>query len=217
VKGSERRAMLATIEQEVRATSHLTGRTELQPAVSRAILQVPREEFVPEGYREEAFGNFPLPIGSGQTISQPFMVAIMTSLLEPQADHRLLEVGTGSGYQAAILAELVRQVYSLEVVGSLAGEARERLARLGYDNVAVREGNGYLGWPEHAPYDGVIVTAAAPFVPQPLFDQLKPGGRLVIPVGMPFGHQELLLIHKQADGSRKTASLFAVAFVPLVE
>ena len=208
--------MLRTIKGETAMTAGLTGRLRLNPAVMAALARVPREEFVPARLRDEAFANHPLPIGAGQTISQPFIVGLMTDLLDPQPDQVILEVGTGSGYQTAVLAVLVAQVYSLEVVPELAAAASSRLKRLGYGNVTVRQGDGYAGWPEQAPYDGIIVTAAAPFVPAALFDQLRPGGRLVIPVGLPLHHQELLLVEKAEDGSRQTTSILGVAFVPMV-
>ncbi len=178
--------------------------------------EVPRERFVPAHLRHAAYDNAPLPIGEGQTISQPFMVALMTDLLQLEPDAVVLEIGTGSGYQAALLSRLVRQVYSIERVPQLAADAVTRLAELGYDNVEVRQGDGYAGWPEHAPYDGIIVTAAAQHVPPPLKEQLKPGGRLVIPVGEPYFGQELLLLTKDATGNISTRHVLPVAFVPLV-
>jgi protein-L-isoaspartate(D-aspartate) O-methyltransferase len=217
MRGHERQEMLRTIEEEFRLTRNLTGREKPSPAVLDAMRCVPREEFVPESLRREAFANGPLPIGEGQTISQPFIVALMTDLLEPRAGQTVLEVGAGSGYQAAILSLLVAQVYSLEIVPLLAERAASRLERLGYGNVVVRHGDGYQGWAEHAPYDGIIVTAAAPFVPPALVDQLRPGGRLVVPVGLPYHHQELLLVEKDADGQRRTTSILGVAFVPMVQ
>jgi len=217
MRGHEQQEMLRTIEEEFRLTRNLTGREKPSPAVLDAMRCVPREEFVPESLRREAFANGPLPIGEGQTISQPFIVALMTDLLEPRAGQTVLEVGAGSGYQAAILSLLVAQIYSLEIVPLLAERAASRLERLGYGNVVVRHGDGYRGWAEHAPYDGIIVTAAAPFVPPALFDQLRPGGRLVIPVGLPYHHQELLLVEKDADGERRTTSILGVAFVPMVQ
>ena len=168
------------------------GRQSLDPRVLDAIASVPREAFVPPEEEPYAYANMPLPIGHGQTISQPFIVAVMTDLLQPGAEHIVLEVGTGSGYQAAVLGKLVKQVYSIEVVAALAEQARARLARLGCTNVEVRHGDGYDGWPEHAPFDGIIVTAAAPFVPPPLIQQLKNGGRMVIPVDEGIEGQDLL-------------------------
>jgi protein-L-isoaspartate(D-aspartate) O-methyltransferase len=180
-----------------------------------ALAAVPRERFVPESYRAFAFANGPLPIGHGQTISQPYIVALMTDLLAPRPDSVILEVGTGSGYQAAVLARIVRQVYSVEVVSALAEAARERLAALGCRNVEVRHADGHDGWPEHAPYDGIVVTAAAPAVPPPLIEQLKPDGRLVIPVGLTGDIQQLHLIKKHADGGTDDRYVLPVAFVPL--
>jgi len=211
-----REEMLQTIIAEVHATRAMTGRAELAPAVIAALRRVPREEFVPADLLGQAFANHPLPIGSGQTISQPFMVAIMTDLLDPQPQQRILEVGTGSGYQAAVLAELVGEVCSLEVIPALAAAAAARLERLGYRNIAVRTGDGYRGWPERAPFDGIVVTAAAPAIPPALVAQLKPEGRLVIPVGEPFDRQVLQLLVKDAGGQVQVRSLFGVAFVPLV-
>ncbi len=217
MRGNDRKAMLRTIEEEFLLTRNLTGREHLSPAVLEAMARVPREEFVPDQLRHEAFANYPLPIGEGQTISQPFIVALMTDLLEPQRGQTILEVGTGSGYQAAILSLLVDQVFSLEVVPLLAEQAGRRLERLGYGNVAVRQGDGYRGWPEHAPFDGIVVTAAAPFVPPALVEQLRVGGCLVIPVGLPYHHQELQLVERDASGERKTTSILGVAFVPMVQ
>ena len=208
-------AMLRDIELEVELTRRLIGKDALAPRVMKAMARVPREEFVPVDFHYLAFHNGPVPIGHGQTISQPYIVALMTDLLEPEPMDVILEVGAGSGYQAAVLATLVRQVYSMEIVEPLATEAAERLARLGYANVEVRHADGYEGWPEHAPYDGIIVTAAAPHIPQPLVDQLKPGGRLVIPVGLPGWAQELKVVEKKPDGSLTTRDVLGVAFVPL--
>lgn len=208
--------MLSDIEAEVRYTQRYTGRRSLDPRVMRAMAEVPRERFVPENLRMMAFENGPLPIGHGQTISQPYIVALMTDLLEPAAGHRILEIGTGSGYQAAILSRLCARVYSVERIGELAEAAAARLQQLGYDNVELRVGDGYAGWPEHAPYDGIIVTAAAPFIPPALTEQLRPGGYLVIPVGERYGRQELLRVQKDASGALHETTLLGVAFVPLV-
>ncbi|HXV19444.1 MAG TPA: protein-L-isoaspartate(D-aspartate) O-methyltransferase, partial [Desulfuromonadales bacterium] len=186
--------MLRTIEAECALTAGYTGLRAIRPEVMAAMAKVPRDEFVPPDIRAHAFANNALPIGDGQTISQPFIVALMTDLLNPEKDAVILEVGTGSGYQAAVLAELVRQVYSLEIIPELAAQAAGRLHRLGYGNIEVRKADGHQGWREHAPFDGIIVTAAATHVPPPLTEQLRPGGRLVIPVGLPYMHQELLLI-----------------------
>jgi protein-L-isoaspartate(D-aspartate) O-methyltransferase len=207
--------MLQDIEREVDLTRSLIGKDALNPRVMEAMKKVPRHEFVPAGAERYAYDNGPLPIGHGQTISQPYIVALMTDLLNPAADHVVLEVGTGSGYQAAILSLLVRQVYSLEIVEPLAVVARERLQRLGYTNVEVRNADGYHGWAEHAPFDGIVVTAAAPFIPDPLIEQLKPGGRLVIPVGLPYSHQELMLVEKTTDNEIRTRDVLGVVFVPL--
>jgi len=191
------------------------GKESLDPRVLEAVRQVPRHAFVPEWQAPYAYDNGPLPIGHGQTISQPFIVALMSDMLRTKPHHVVLEVGCGSGYQSAVLSRLVKQVYSIEIVPELAQAAQERLAHLGYANVTVRHGDGYLGWPEHAPFDGIIVTAAAPDIPPPLIEQLKPGGRMVIPVGLPHGRQELLLVEKNAAGDVSTRDILPVAFVPL--
>lgn len=207
--------MLRDIEREVAYTRDEIGRDAFAPEVMTAMAAVPREQFVPDYSRGHAFANGPLAIGHGQTISQPYIVALMTDLLAPRPQDTILEIGAGSGYQAAVLAELVRQVYSVEIIAALATAAGERLARLGYANVSVRHADGYHGWPEHAPYDGIIVTAAAPQVPPPLVEQLKPGARLVIPVGMPGSVQELRVVEKDADGAIATRNILLVSFVPL--
>jgi len=191
------------------------GKGEFSEAVLSAMATVPRHEFVPADLQRQAYANHPLPIGLGQTISQPFIVAAMTDLLGCRPGDRVLEIGTGSGYQAAVLAEIVGHVYTIEIVPELGESARERLQRLGYSNVTVRVGDGYAGWPEHAPFDGIIVTAAAPDIPQPLVDQLRPGGKLVIPVGGPWLGQDLLVVEKQTDGSVTQRNVLPVAFVPL--
>ncbi len=182
--------------------------------VLAALERVPRHEFVPEQYRDQAYGDHPLPIGYGQTISQPYIVALMTELLQLKNTDRVLEIGTGSGYQAAILAEIVAEVYTVEIIEALAIEARERLKRLGYHNVHVRHGDGYYGWEEHAPYDAIIVTAAPDHIPQPLVQQLKDGARMVIPVGPPGSHQTLWLVTKE-KGTITKRSVTGVLFVPL--
>ena len=207
--------MLRDIERGVEYTRHLIGKNALDARVMAAFTEVPRHEFVPDDLQTRAYDDAPLPIGEGQTISQPYIVALMTDLLDAEPDDVILEVGTGSGYQAAILSRLVKRVYSVEVIDALATEARARLRRLGYANVEVRSGDGYNGWAEHAPFDGIIVTAAAPFVPEPLIEQLKPGGHLVIPVGVPYGQQELMLIEKTPEGETRSQRVLAVAFVPL--
>lgn len=207
--------LLEEIRQDVRHTAHLTGCKQLDARVLQVFAAVPRHAFVPPELEDRAYDNRPLPIGHGQTISQPYIVALMTDLLRPRPEHVVLEVGTGCGYQSAVLAGLVRQVYSLEIIPALAQAARERLRSLGHDNVEVRQGNGRVGWPEHAPYDGILVTAAAETVPPALIEQLKPGGILVIPVGQPHSAQQLRVIHKQMDGSIRAEDVLPVAFVPL--
>jgi protein-L-isoaspartate(D-aspartate) O-methyltransferase len=184
-------------------------------AVLASLNTVKRHELVPLPERRFAYENRPLPIGYGQTISQPYIVALMTELIEPDADDVVLEVGTGSGYQAAILAELVDHVYSIEIIDALATRAKSDLARLGYKNVTTRLGDGYYGWEEHGPFDAIVVTAAASHVPPPLIEQLKPGGRMVIPVGSRFMTQTLLLLEKTEKGEIITRQFGAVRFVPL--
>ncbi|MBI1734321.1 MAG: protein-L-isoaspartate(D-aspartate) O-methyltransferase [Candidatus Rokubacteria bacterium] len=208
-----RRAMIEEIEAEARAAADCTGKEAFDRRVLEAMARVPRHEFVPPDERSVAYDNEPLAIGFGQTISQPFIVALMTDLLAPESGDRVLEIGTGSGYQAAILAELAAEVYSIEIVAELARRAAARLERLGYDNVVVRAGDGYAGWPARAPFDAIIVTAAAREIPPPLIAQLKPGGRLVIPVGAGAFDQELVVIEKRADGSLRRRSILPVAFV----
>ena len=207
--------MMRDIEMEVEYTSSMIGKQALDSRVMNAMRSVPRHDFVPPEYRPSAYYNGPLSIGYGQTISQPYIVALMTDLLEPEPDDIVLEVGTGSGYQAAVLSQLVKQVYSTEIVEELALQACNRLRRLGYSNIEVHAGDGYYGWSEHAPYDGIIVTAAAPFIPEPLVEQLKIGAKLVIPVGLPGWHQELLVVEKEQDNKTNTRSVLGVAFVPL--
>lgn len=211
----ERATLVRSIQEEVRETAGYTGRRSLSPAVLDAMAAVPREEFVPEMAADRAYANIPLPIGHRQTISQPYIVALMTDLLDLEPDHVVLEIGTGSGYQAAVLSTLVRHVYSVEVIGELAATARERLHRLGYENVSVRHGDGNRGWPEHAPYDGVMVTAGAPAIPETLLEQLKLGRPLVIPVDDGW-HQTLQRVTVDAQGNRTVQDVLPVAFVPLV-
>jgi protein-L-isoaspartate(D-aspartate) O-methyltransferase len=210
-----RMGMIKEIENDVRRTSERIGKKALGSGVMRAMAEVPRHEFVPAGQKPYAYRNRPLPIGHGQTISQPYIVALMTDLLNVGPDHRVLEVGTGSGYQAAVLAELVAEVYTVEIIHELGEQARKRLKRLGYQKVKVRLGDGYYGWTEHAPFDGIIVTAAAGHIPPPLIQQLKPGGRMIIPVGSPFMVQQLVLVEKENDGKTKTRQVLPVRFVPL--
>ena len=193
----------------------LQGRDITNETVLTVMGKVPRHEFVKPGDRDEAYADKPLPIGYGQTISQPYIVALMTQLLDVKPSHRVLEIGAGSGYQAAVLAEITDQVFTIEIVEELGQSATERLKRLKYDKVQVRIGDGYFGWEEHGPFDAIIVTAAADHVPPPLLEQLKPGGRMVIPVGGPWQTQNLLLVTKRADGKVRTENILPVAFVPL--
>jgi len=211
----ERRAMVEEIAADARATEPYTGRRAFDERVMAAMAKVERHRFVPDQWARAAYDNRPLPIGEGQTISQPFIVALSTDLLEPKPGDVMLEIGTGSGYQAAVLAELVRQVWSIEIVEPLGRKAERLLHELGYGNVGVRIGDGYQGWPEKGPFDGIVVTAAAPEVPAPLVEQLKPGARMVIPVGPSSAAQELLLIEKLADGTTTRRTVLPVRFVPL--
>ena len=206
-EGGERRQRLEMVAAQIRARG-LTGDRLLA-----AMEEVPRHLFVPEAERAHAYADHPLPIGDGQTISQPYIAALMTSLLDLTPRSRVLEIGTGSGYQAAVLSRLAGQVYSVEIVPDLGERARCTLTRLGYANVSVRIGDGYLGWPEAAPFDAIILTAAPAAVPPPLLAQLKPGGHMVVPVGDL--DQELLLITKRADGSLQQEKLLPVRFVPM--
>ncbi|HYF39706.1 MAG TPA: protein-L-isoaspartate(D-aspartate) O-methyltransferase [Gemmatimonadales bacterium] len=185
-------------------------------ATLRALRTVPRHEFVPSDQQVYAYHNTPLPIGHDQTISQPSIVGLMTELIRPSKGKRVLEVGTGSGYQAAVLAETGCEVWTIEIFETLASQARERLSRLGYSNVKVRHGDGYAGWPEEAPFDGIMVTAAADSTPPALLKQLAPGGRLVMPVGNPQTYQELVLIQKDHQGRLAARQLIPVRFVPLL-
>jgi protein-L-isoaspartate(D-aspartate) O-methyltransferase len=203
---------------QIRAMTNQAGDDTVTPVSARVLAvmdKVPRHRFVPDGELFSAYYNQPLPIGHGQTISQPYIVALMTDLLKADRRSTVLEIGTGSGYQAAVLAELAGRVYSIEIVAPLAAQAAKVLRELGYDNVEVKTGDGSLGWPEHAPYDGIIVTAAAEQIPQALLDQLKPGGRLVIPVGGRFDVQQLLLISKDSSGAFQRENIELVRFVPL--
>ncbi len=194
----------------------LEGRGLRDPRVLEAMRRVPREAFVPPALRAEAYADSPLPIGQGQTISQPYIVALMTELLRVAPGDRVLEVGCGSGYQAAVLARLAEHVYTVELLPGLAEAARGRLAALGCGNVTVLAGDGYDGWPARAPYDGILVAAAPEEVPPPLVGQLAPGGRLCVPVGPTHGVQELLLVEKAADGGVSSRSVLSVRFVPLL-
>ena len=210
-----REAMVRAVALDAQWAAEWIGKESLDPRVMETLGRVPRHLFVPPALQDLAYRNRPLPIGYGQTISQPYIVALMTDLLAPEPDDVAFELGTGSSYQAAVLAELVAEVYTVEIVPPLAASAAERLQALGYDNVAVRAGDGYHGWPEHAPFDLIVVTAAASHVPPPLIAQLKPGGRMVIPVGSPFLTQNLLLVEKGVDGTVTSRQILPVVFVPL--
>jgi protein-L-isoaspartate(D-aspartate) O-methyltransferase len=210
-----RARMLAEIDATYAETRRETGLAAMSPAVRAAMGRVERHRMVPAGERAAAYENHPLPIGSGQTISQPYIVAISTDLLQIDSASVVLDVGTGSGYQAAVLAEIARQVYSIELIDSLAKNATAQLAALGYRNVEVRTGDGYAGWPEKAPFDAIVVAATAPRIPPALLEQLKPGGRMVIPVGDGW-RQSLKLVTKRADGGSDERDVLPVRFVPLV-
>ena len=213
---AQRARMVAEVEAMYAETRAETGLTAMSEPVRKALAKVERHRLVPPGEASRAYRNHPLPIGAGQTISQPYIVALSTDLLNPRPGDVVLEVGTGSGYQAAVLAEIVARVYSIEIIESLGKTAAKRLEELGYGNIEVRIGDGYLGWPEKAPFDGIVVTAAAPRVPQALVDQLKPGGRMVIPVGGAGDIQYLKLLTKRADGGVEEKKVLPVRFVPLV-
>jgi len=212
---AERKALIQEIAALARDTAGETGRHAFDPRVMSVLATVPRHRFVPAGEVRAAYRNRPLPIGYGQTISQPYIVALMTDLMRVQAQDVVLEIGTGSGYQAAILAELGATVCTVEIVEPLAREAAERLRMLGYGKVRTRAGDGYYGWEDCGPFDAIIVTAAASHVPPSLVRQLKPGGRMVIPVGPPFLAQHLMLVEKRTDGTILTRQILPVAFVPL--
>ncbi|MDH3336303.1 MAG: protein-L-isoaspartate(D-aspartate) O-methyltransferase [Gammaproteobacteria bacterium] len=212
---AERRAALMEELVYYAQLARDSGDGAFSDAVMATMATVERHEFVPSSEKRLAYENRPLPIGHGQTISQPYIVALMTDLIEPDAGDIVLEIGTGSAYQAAILAELVEHVYTIEIVAPLFQSASERLKRLGYDNVTTRLGDGYFGWEKHAPFDAIVVTAAASHVPPPLINQLRPGGRMVIPVGGRFMTQQLLLIEKTEQDEIITKQIAAVRFVPL--
>ena len=207
--------MVDEIAAMARETGGETGRPRFGDAVMAAMGKVPRHRFVPPEQEARAYENRPLPIGGGQTISQPYIVALMTDLLDVRAGQVVLEVGTGSGYQAAVLGEIAAKVYSIEIVEPLGTRAMRLLQALGYRNVFVRIGDGYKGWPDHAPFDAILVTAAPEEIPRPLIEQLRPGGRMVVPVGPRFDVQQLLVIEKQSDGSATTRRVLTVRFVPL--
>lgn len=183
------------------------------PLTLQALSKVPRHLFVPEAFRHLAYEDHPLPIGYNQTISQPYIVAYMTAVVEPKPHFKALEIGTGSGYQAAVLAEIVDSIFTIEIIGELAASAQERLLEMGYKNIVVRHGDGYAGWPEHAPFDVIVVTAGADDIPPPLFEQLKEGGNMVIPVGPSYSVQSLLLVSKK-NGKMTKKNLMPVRFVP---
>jgi protein-L-isoaspartate(D-aspartate) O-methyltransferase len=213
---AQRSRLVDEVEAMYAETGAETGLRAMSPAVRAALGRVERHRLVPPAQVGAAYRNHPLPIGAGQTISQPYIVALSADLLNPKPSDVVLEVGTGSGYQAALLAEVVRQVYSIELIESLGRGAAARLAEMGYRNVEVRIGDGYAGWPEKAPFDGIVVTAAAPEVPPALVAQLKPGGRMVIPVGGSDHIQYLRLLVKRADGGYDEKRVLPVRFVPLV-
>ena len=214
-RAAERRQMIEEIAADARLTAAETGRPAFAGPVVAAIAKVPRHRFVPPDQERAAYQNRPLPIGHGQTISQPYIVALMTDLLNVGPRHTVLEIGTGSGYQAAILAELAQTVCTIEIVEPLAKRAEERLREQGYAAVRTRVGDGYYGWEECGPFDSIIVTAAAGQIPPPLIRQLKPGGRMVIPVGAPFMAQHLMVVDKKQDGTIVTRQVLPVSFVPL--
>ncbi len=210
----QRQLMVSAIEDDVLLTEKYINKKSFNKIVMQAMNTVPRHEFVPADMRAKAYENRPLPIGFGQTISQPYIVALMTDLLQPQPDQRVLEIGTGSGYQAAVLSQLVAQVYSIEIIEELGKPTTELLTQLGYDNIETRIADGYNGWPQHAPFDSIIVTAAISHIPPPLVQQLKKGGRMLIPVGTRFQTQYLTLVEKDLQGKVTTRQLLPVIFVP---
>ena len=210
----QRAALIEQIEGDVRETRSYTGKASLDESVMRAMARVERHEFIPAEFRGQAYENRPLPIGQGQTISQPYIVALMTDLASVGPDSIVLEVGTGSGYQAAVMAEIVDHVYTIEIVEPLGQQAAATLDRLGYENVTVRVGDGYQGWPEAAPFDAILVTAAPEKVPEPLIQQLKAGGKLVVPVGAEGRTQSLQVLEKEPDGGITTRDVLPVIFVP---
>jgi protein-L-isoaspartate(D-aspartate) O-methyltransferase len=212
---AERRQMVDDIAESVRRTRAQIGKTAFDERVMSVMAEVPRHRFVPASQVGSAYRNRPLPIGHGQTISQPYIVALMTDLAQAGPGDTVLEVGTGSGYQAAVMARLAKAVYTIEIIEPLGLQATQRLRALGFDNVQVRLGDGYHGWEAHAPYDAILVTAAASHIPPPLVRQLKPGGRMVIPVGAAFMVQQLMLVEKADDGTVSTRQILPVAFVPL--
>lgn len=212
----QRKDMIRIIEAEVKATRSYTGVSTLDDCVLDALREVPRHEFVPPEMEAYAYDDTPVSIGNGQTISQPYMVAIMTQLLSPEEDHVILDIGTGSGYQAAILSRIVKMVYGVEIIEDLAIQARKRFEKLGYKNIEVMVGDGNYGWPENGPYDGIVVAATSPIIPPDLVEQLTPGGIMLIPIGSIYDAQDLVLVKKHVDGEIETRDILSVAFVPLV-
>lgn len=213
-----RQLLHSVVPDTARATmvrEQIAGRGIRDPRVIEAMREVPRQLFIPPAERARAYDDGPVAIGLGQTISQPYIVALMTEVVQPRPDDRVLEIGTGSGYQAAVLARVVAHVFTVELEDALAQSASAVLRELKYENITARTGDGYDGWPEHAPYDIVVVTAAPEQLPQPLIDQLKPGGRLVVPIGPRFSVQQLQLIEKDAAGAIRTTNVSPVMFVPL--
>lgn len=210
----QRQQMVDEIADDARRLVNYIDKDSLSDRVMQVMGTVPRHLFVPWSNRRNAYENRPLPIGYGQTISQPYIVALMTDLLEPHPDHKVLEIGTGSGYQAAVLSGLVKEVYSIEIIDQLGERATGVLKDLGYDNVSTRIADGYDGWPEHAPFDGIIVTAGISHIPPPLIRQLKNGGTMVIPVGTSFHTQQLTLVKKDHEGAITTRQIIPVIFVP---
>ncbi len=210
----QRQKMVADIEEDVQITAKHITKKSFNKLVLQAMKTVPRHQFVPAKQRSMAYKNRPLAIGHGQTISQPFIVALMTDLLQPQPGQRVLEIGTGSGYQAAVLSELVAEVYSIEIIEELGEATTQLLTRMNYDNIKTRIADGYDGWPQHAPFDSIMVTAAISHIPPPLVKQLKNGGRMVIPVGTRFQTQYLTLVDKDKQGKVTTRQVLPVAFVP---
>lgn len=211
---AQRMQLVAEIKQDVVATSGYIGKRSLDERVMQVMGTVGRHRFVPPKLQSQAYANRPLSIGHGQTISQPYIVALMTDMLEPEEGDVALEIGTGSAYQAAVLSRLVQQVYTIEIIPELAASATQRLAGLGYSNVEVKNADGYYGWEEHAPFDAIIVTAAISHIPPPLVHQLKPGGVLIIPVGPAFQVQQLTLVRKDLEGDITTRQVLPVRFVP---
>lgn len=211
-----RQQMIAEVVADAVFLTPQIGKSSFDARVIEVMGRIPRHEFVPVELQAYSYINSPLPVGYGKTVSQPFIIALMTDLLEPHAGDTVLEVGAGVGYQAAILSELVKQVYSIELIEELALETRRRLRRLGYRNIEVGVGNGYYGWSEHAPFDKIMVTAAPDLIPPPLISQLKPGGRIVIPTGIP-DKQQLVVLEKSADGKLTTREVLAVRFSELEE